>query len=73
MMVRMIDTKKSWWRRQIEQVLLKDAAKARKKGKPLKVYSSKDLQFYLDNGWKILSYNPVSYGSAQYWLLIPVS
>jgi len=62
--------KKSIWRRAVEEVLEKAEQKALKRGKPLKTYSKKDLLWYLDRGWRILSHTPVSYGAAEYWLLV---
>lgn len=71
MMSAMTDNKKSWWRRQMEQVYRDNAAKAIRKGKPLKVYSKKELMFYLENGWEILSHIPSSYGAPDTYFLTP--
>lgn len=64
-------TKTSIWRQAKEETLRKAAAKAIRKGKPLKVYSKKDLMFYLENGWEILSHIPSSYGAPDTYYLTP--
>ena len=62
---------KSLWQMGSEDYLLKLAARARRRNKPLKTRSPRDLAFYLEHGWKVLSHTQPSYGQGQYWLLVP--
>jgi hypothetical protein len=74
MMSRMTDTpKKSWYRREIEKDLLKTGEKAHRKGKLLKVHFEKDLAFYLEHGWEVVSHQQRTYVTGQHWLLKKVS
>lgn len=66
-------TKTSIWQQVSEDRLLKSQKRALRRNQPLKVYSSKDLTFHLQHGWKILSHNPASYGRPQFWLLLPAT
>lgn len=59
------------WAGATERYLEKKAQKALRRNRPLKVYSAKETQWYLEHGWQILSHNPVSYGAPQFWLLTP--
>jgi hypothetical protein len=65
-------TKTSIWAQAKEQTLQRAGIKALRKNRPLKVFSDKDLLWYLNHGWRILSHNPASYGRPQFWLLVPM-
>lgn len=67
-MTSMAETKKSWWQKAREEEMLKRGAKARAKKKLLKVYSAKELAFFLENGYEIVSHQPSAF-AAQHWLL----
>lgn len=64
-------TKTSLWEQARIEGLLKAEAKALRKKTPLKVRSPKDLAWYLSRGWKVVSHQQRTYGSAQHWLLLP--
>jgi hypothetical protein len=63
----------SIWQQATGQYLQRAADKALRKGRLLKVRSPKDLGWYLDHGWAIVSHTPSSYGQGQYWLLRPTA
>lgn len=60
--------KKELWFREAREA---EAAKAIKRGRPLKAFQP-TVQYFLDNGWEVLSYqiDPLG-GKLGYWLLIP--
>jgi hypothetical protein len=57
------------WQKATEEVLSKAGAKAIRRGKPLKVRSSKDLLWYLDHGWEVISHTEPSYAQGEFWWL----
>lgn len=66
-------TKTSIWSQAGAIQLAKKEAKALKRNKPLKTYSSKEVLALQARGWEVLSHIQPSYGQGQYWLMTKTS
>lgn len=69
----MTDTKKSWYRRQLEKDTAKRALKAQRQGKLYKTTAKWELEILLSLGWEIVSHQQRTYVTGEHWLLQKVS